>query len=34
LRFIDWDSQAKPITIEELLERGEATLFLSQAEPR
>jgi FkbM family methyltransferase len=34
LRFIDWDSQAKPITIEEILERGEATLFLSQAEPR
>ena len=34
LRFVDTDARAKPITIEEIMERGELTLFLSQTEPR
>ena len=34
LRFIDVDSRAKPINIEEILQRKNVTLFLSQTEPR
>jgi hypothetical protein len=33
LRFIDFDSRAKPVTIERILEVGHLSLFLSRNEP-
>lgn len=34
LRFIDVDARARPITIQEVEERGRLSLFLSRSEPR